>query len=1119
MTATQRAVVDDLGNINIHGRSALEIVWKVKDADGNFLNISASDMFFEVATKVRVELTAGEDNYSRKLTLTRTQIATLPLNQPLAYALHDETPSSPATIWNGLITAYGFRTAPSGAAAVDPGVTSWSGATVTVQQGESVPTVVVTHIGATGNDGWAPVLSVASDGAVRKVLQVTSWIGGEGTAPSTGYVAAGGVVANIADADDLISSASIDAITTEGSDQVAAVAAQGVTSVAAVVTQQNTSTAAVSTQQGTSVAAVAAQGVTSVAAVATQQATSVAAVSAQELLSVAAVVTQETTSVANVSATPGSTEYASTANALSKGVWSVAVTAGGSGGTTGTYYWTTTGGAGADAAGYLTVAGGAITGVYVTHRGQGYTSAPTIVIAGSHNVTGHTLTPAISQNQVAGTYFIVKVTDGFAVYVVDSGGTTATLQETYPSYSYVSGIETDVESLLDRFDADPQVNLFSPDLVANAANNGYLVGSGGGGGLAASARYMAMQVPVTAGQTYTFSIYEGETGFVLNNSNFVNFYNSMTLSAGTKISTSAPGTNGVAFSDSNRTVTFTAPTGAVSAAVNAYASDTGSPTAAQFQGVRDGVMFNTGGTRLQYQAYVEPNTLAYPEEALNPTGPVEVLIASPLLYVVQPCLNNTAKRTVRRIAINTTPSTTDNGVIDFTGAYLVGATYDTEIITRAINSGDQIWANVDNNCPVKFNNMYQGGNHGVSGHHLLTVTGHGLTATDVGDVGTSGGKSWVLVGITDANTLSVVPANTGASVTSWTISGSLAATGTMVFAGAGSKAWTAATSVQLRPAIHSLTHEMLIDDKTAISDDGVYSGQSFTIRERYTIPNPAEWLATLISEKGTATPKALSNTANAAQVVVDRSFRFDRYGSMVVYDQTYAAEGFAMSSTDYLGGWQHNSIIKSGHTLWQYVPDLSGTVGGYDLKGLADISSNNATVTVPVSASSDVANPPSHFAQVTKLSGTPVYGLAMGYIRTKGAGVPATRATNTNVFELSTAEKMYPRSYDVGALGSTVTAGAVKATAIWEAAYPLAGNTTHTVDVTYEDAGKVFRVIDIHATVSFHTVPMASDLVGLPLTVISKSSSLTLHTDQFVPSSGLLVSTTGGWGRLIVQVG
>ena len=150
MSATQSAVVDDLGNINVHGRSALQVVWKVKSAEGAFLNISASDLFIEIAGSVRVALTAGEDDYSRKLSLTRAQIAALPLNQPLSYALHDETPSSAATIWSGKITAYGFRAAPPGADAVEPGTASWTGATVTVMQGESVPTVVVTYMGATG---------------------------------------------------------------------------------------------------------------------------------------------------------------------------------------------------------------------------------------------------------------------------------------------------------------------------------------------------------------------------------------------------------------------------------------------------------------------------------------------------------------------------------------------------------------------------------------------------------------------------------------------------------------------------------------------------------------------------------------------------------------------------------------------------------------------------------------------------------------------------------------------------------------------------------------------------------------------------------------------------------
>ena len=55
----------------------------------------------------------------------------------------------------------------------------------------------------TGYDGWSPVLAVAADGA-RRVLQVTSWTGGEGSAPSSGlYVGSAGLVATAAEAVDI----------------------------------------------------------------------------------------------------------------------------------------------------------------------------------------------------------------------------------------------------------------------------------------------------------------------------------------------------------------------------------------------------------------------------------------------------------------------------------------------------------------------------------------------------------------------------------------------------------------------------------------------------------------------------------------------------------------------------------------------------------------------------------------------------------------------------------------------------------------------------------------------------------------------------------------------------
>jgi len=56
--------------------------------------------------------------------------------------------------------------------------------------------------GDDGLSGWAPVLAVVLHGQ-RAVLAVTSWIGGSGEAPGTGYLSAEGITANIDEAIDV----------------------------------------------------------------------------------------------------------------------------------------------------------------------------------------------------------------------------------------------------------------------------------------------------------------------------------------------------------------------------------------------------------------------------------------------------------------------------------------------------------------------------------------------------------------------------------------------------------------------------------------------------------------------------------------------------------------------------------------------------------------------------------------------------------------------------------------------------------------------------------------------------------------------------------------------------
>lgn len=150
---------------------------------------------------------------------------------------------------------------------------------------------------------------------------------------------------------------------------------------------------------------------------------------------VAAVTAEGDAQIARIASAVASTDYPSNTKALSNGVASVAITAGGTGGTTGTYTWTTSGGAGTNASGYLTVVGGAIATIVVQQRGYDYTSAPSIVIAGSHNVTGHTLTPSIATNRPVGSFWRIRVTNGFEVFENVAG--VATSRGIYPDQDLV----------------------------------------------------------------------------------------------------------------------------------------------------------------------------------------------------------------------------------------------------------------------------------------------------------------------------------------------------------------------------------------------------------------------------------------------------------------------------------------------------------------------------------------------------------------------------------------------------------------------------------------------------------------------------------------------------------
>jgi hypothetical protein len=141
--------------------------------------------------------------------------------------------------------------------------------------------------------------------------------------------------------------------------------------------------------------------------------------------------------------------YASTADALSKGVYSLTSLVGGTGGTNGTFALAFSGGAGTNAAGVFTVAGGIVVSYEITSRGRGYTSAPTVSFAASAGLSGASATAVIAVNRAVGQYFGVPVsgsTDSMILYRVDTGPTAAEITR-YTSSAAVDAIGDRIPSV------------------------------------------------------------------------------------------------------------------------------------------------------------------------------------------------------------------------------------------------------------------------------------------------------------------------------------------------------------------------------------------------------------------------------------------------------------------------------------------------------------------------------------------------------------------------------------------------------------------------------------------------------------------------------------------------
>lgn len=669
------------------------------------------------------------------------------------------------------------------------------------------------------------------------------------------------------------------------------------------------------------------------------------------------------------------------------------------------------------------------------------------------------------------------------------------------------------------------VNLYDPNISDHVDDSNY--NTNGSVALGAARWHRSGLVPVTPGQsividqTNTDSIW-----FIFRAGSGPNIHGYTAGPAGTS---TFWGLIPATFGDNDRSAIIPSiPNGVNFVAWNSRYPTGTAPDAAAYALMRSRTMVSLGAAKVPFVAYRGPHDYAPKTYTYEETDPVVIVRSGTSMYVRQPYA--AAYSQVRLMSVGVAASFATNGAVDEVAAMripIATLAADTANAYLAAGTADRLCLVADNAAPEKENGLFMGQGHGPTAFQLTKATAHGLTNSNVGDVGVDGAaRAWVLVRIVDATNILVVADNVG-TATEWYINAVLTGSTITFSGGAGAYAFTASTQTQAWPALQNYSAATYMDG-VAVPDGGVYSGELGEIREKYGIPNIGHWLATLKAEKGTLTPKNPNDAAIQTQIEVSRTVRFDRYGGKLLIHSRYTLQQHAvLNGSDYYGGGQHNSPHRNtGETSWAYAPGLSSTVGGYNLTARADITALAVALDILVSHCEDPNDPMSHFGQFTKDStGAEKFGFGTGYVRNVGLAVPAVRKTKiVQCAQISAPHKMYLHASDWGA-GLLMAAGVYTTVMVWEGFHDMSSNPTHTINRLVKlPNGKVHWIFDVHATLAAQWVvpgtlgQMPDELIGLPITILHKKSDTTVHSD-FMTAHGARLSTVSGYGRLVAELG
>jgi hypothetical protein len=444
-----------------------------------------------------------------------------------------------------------------------------------------------------------------------------------------------------------------------------------------------------------------------------------------------------------------------------------------------------------------------------------------------------------------------------------------------------------------------------------------------------------------------------------------------------------------------------------------------------------------------------------------------------------------------------------------------------------LNFGEKIAEPTDDRAPSNYNGTYIAANHGCDKGRICTVVGHGKTTEDIGSEYSTGGNSYYIIGIQDANNLIMLGENIGTNAL-WDFRTAITGNYIYVRGGVNNSNFTVTAIAQLQviPATKNISVSWFADgvpvSRTTIE---AIRCNVFEVVETYDIVNLSESLDYLIANTGTTYTNAqlvIALQQGGSQVRISNRFQYQANGAMVT---TQEFESLQQIDIGYYGYIQMNALTNLAaypNTKLYYPKTLPQTIGArvWDLRQLEDFNAANANTSeliFPPNKWEYPTNAPSRFIEFLADAGNVrKIGFAGGYVSDIGIG--ATRSSNLDSAGfIFTSRKIYPFGIDTGLNPLPInTVYAAKAFRQYFDATDTSFQNATSI-TTNKASGYTYFYIDYHQITASDTIFVGYGNNGKAITIVEKSANVELLTSTVVNDSIQVSMTTGNTGFIVVK--